>query len=394
MRILYIHETNYMTKPIFEMHEFPEYLSCLGNDLGFLHFPEGNERKLGGSLVSSEFIPGRLQLDGGGLLLFTPTVQFGGVIGRLITAIRGFAIVGDVLDRFQPDVIVSLAVPTYGWQALVLAKIRKIPFVYRALDVSHLIRKTRLKEVIRIAERFVQRSSDRVSANNESMRRYSIMMGARASKVSVCLPPMDIDMFSSSVSGARAGSFPGKKRVVMYMGTFFHFSGLIEVVRRFGELLKNSDCDTEIWLVGSGEAEADIRQTISELCLEKKVLLKGFVPFDRLPEMLGHADVFINPMKASLVSDVALPNKLIQYLASKGRVVSTRLEGAFSVFGEEFGVNWAESPEMCIEIATRLPQVSLSTIEINNRRELLRDLFGTRNVKNFEAELRQLVANK
>ncbi len=99
------------------------------------------------------------------------------------------------ISDFKPDVIVNLAVPTFGWQVVREAKKQGIPIAYRALDVSHKIRKTVFESLVKVAERFVIRTSDLVLANNPAMRDYCLQMGAKSEKVSVVLPQMNIDMF-------------------------------------------------------------------------------------------------------------------------------------------------------------------------------------------------------
>ena len=40
MRVLFVHEVSFLDKPIFEMHEFPEYLASRGHEVHFVDFLE------------------------------------------------------------------------------------------------------------------------------------------------------------------------------------------------------------------------------------------------------------------------------------------------------------------------------------------------------------------
>ena len=395
MRILFVHEVNYLTKPIFEMHEFPEHLAALGHDVAFLHFPEALES-------SSEIGPSwRLEVYGRvvpevTLTLFSPRLRVRGLIGRLAAAIRGHSIVRRAVSDFKPDVIVNLAVPTFGWQVVREAKKRGIPIAYRALDVSHKIRKTVFASFVKVAERFVIRNSDLVLANNPAMLDYCILMGAEPEKVAMVLPQMNIDMFQSagpSELRLRLGIGP-QVRIVAYMGSFFYFSGLDQVLTRLATMTEEHKGDVVLLLIGGGEGESALRKLVEDEGLSQQVFFTGYVAFSELPEFIGAADVLINPMKPDLVSNTALPNKLIQYLSTDAQVVSTKLNGAFSVFAGIDGMSWADFPEECIEIALALRDPKLSGEQLSARLNFLRESFGESNLGKFEAELISLAAAK
>ena len=61
----------------------------------------------------------------------------------------------------------------------------------------------------------------------------------------------------------------------------------------------------------------------------------GFVAFEELPSHLRLADVAVNPMHISTVSNSAFPNKVIQYMAAGLPVVSTKLDGLIQTFGQD-----------------------------------------------------------
>jgi glycosyltransferase involved in cell wall biosynthesis len=390
-----VHEVNYLTKPIFEMHEFPEHLAALGHDVAFLHFPDGLENSSEQAPNWSQRIHGRVVTDVT-LTLFSPRLRARGLMGRLASAMRGHSIVRRAISEFKPDVIVNLAVPTFGWQAVQEAKRRGIPIAYRALDVSHKIRKSLFEPLVKAAERFVIRNSDLVLANNPAMREYCILMGAKTGEIEVVLPQMNIDMFGASrPTDLRTRLGIGLQvRIVAYMGSFFYFSGLEQALFRLAAMTQEQKRDSVLLLVGGGEGESALRKLVEDEGLSHQVIFTGFVAFSDLPEFIGAADVLINPMQPDLVSNTALPNKLIQYLSTDAHVVSTKLEGAISVLAGVDGMSWADSPEECIEIAlaTRVPK--LSKEQLSARLNFLRENFGESNLGRFEAELLALMGAK
>jgi glycosyltransferase involved in cell wall biosynthesis len=392
VRILFLHEVNYLEKPIFEMHEFPEHLAALGHEVGFVQFPEGLSLEQVRSLGWRALIPGRV-LPGQTLTLYTPQNTAGGLLGRLKTALtfkRSFTL---MVKDFRPDVVVSFSVPTSGWQALAVCRKLRIPFVFRALDVSHLIRKSVFSRLILSAEKFIYRNASAVSANNPAMADYCRNMGAGAAKTFVDLPPIDLSHFANGLSQrdqvrAKLG-IPSESRVILYMGSFFYFSGLPQLVDEFARSAKDN---TVLVLVGGGEQDQELRDQVATLGLTKKVLFTGFVGFNELPSYLAAADVAVNPMQSSLVSNAAFPNKVIQYLATGLAVATTKLKGLELTFGDVPGIRYSETPEQVMRDALEMS----SSGELNSlgraNQVLVAERFSkVEAVKAFETRLRGVV---
>lgn len=354
MRILFIHEVNYLKKPIFEMHEFPEYLADKGHQIGFLHFAEGSSSKQIKEAKWRQRTPGRV-LESVKIDLFTPGIPNGGLPGRLFLAITGYWHIKRAIREFSPDVIVSFAAPTLGWQSLLAAKKLGIPFVFRALDVSHKIRKSIFNPLVKMAEKFLYRNSALISANNPAMAQYCLSMGASPDSVKVDLPPLDLDHFKTTKnikSHVRESlGIPKGARVTLYMGSFFYFSGLPQLVEEFAKSASESDY---LVLVGGGEQEKQLRSLVAEFNLDKRVLFPGFVSFERLPGMLAIADVAVNPMERTLVSNAAFPNKVIQYMAAGLPVVSTNLDGLRLTFRNNPGLALEKDASHVMERALEL----------------------------------------
>jgi glycosyltransferase involved in cell wall biosynthesis len=360
VRILFLHEVNYLTKPIFEMHEFPEHLARLGHEVGFVHFPEGYSQSQIRGLGWRTKISGRV-VDGVELDLFTPWTFAGGLLGRLFAATVSYWQFKRVLREYRPDVVVSFSVPTSGWQALLASKQEIVPFVFRALDVSHMIRQGALSWLVEKAERFVYKHADSLSANNAAMLAYCEEASGRSGPSSIHFPPIDLTLLSGGdrEKGRHSLALDFENRVVLYLGSFFYFSGLPEVVMQ----MKTAHPKAKLVLVGGGEQDLELRSLVRDAGLERCVTFTGMVPFEALPDLLASADVAINPMKKTLVSDSALPNKVLQYMAAGVPVVSTHLDGLAGTFGDSSGITWADSPQ---EVARAALELAFS----DNRQEI------------------------
>lgn len=395
MRILFLHEVNYLEKPIFEMHEFPEHLAALGHEIGFVQFPEGLSLEAIRSLGWKSAIQGRV-LPSQSLTLYTPQNASGSLLGRLKTAFTFRRSFQEIVKDFSPDVVISFSVPTSGWQALGLSKKIGIPFVYRALDVSHLIRKSVFSKLILMAEKFINRNASAVSANNPAMAEYCRTLGSDADKTFVDLPPIDLSHFAEGSSNreqvrSKLGIAKDVK-VILYMGSFFYFSGLPQLIDEFS---RSSGQGEVLVLVGGGEQDQELRDQVARLGLTERVLFTGFVGFDLLPDYLAAADVAVNPMQASLVSNAAFPNKVIQYLATGLAVATTRLKGLVLTFGDVPGIRYSETPEAVMRDAMELTaRKDLFELGKANQALVAQKFSKVGAVKAFENRLLEVVREK
>jgi glycosyltransferase involved in cell wall biosynthesis len=244
-----------------------------------------------------------------------------------------------------------------------------------------------------MAEKYIYKNADWVSANNPAMLDYCLSLGAKRSKGSVELPPLDISHFRSTDKDTAKFQarleIPSSANVCLYMGSFFYFSGLPELI---GSFAKNRRRDEYLVLVGGGEQEAELRNLAAQLQIDVWVRFPGFVSFEDLPMYLSLATVAVNPMHRSVVSNAAFPNKVIQYMAAKLPVVSTRLDGLVQTFGDDSSLVYVDSSEGVYKAAQKLySSPGLAKIGESNLK-IVKEKFSIDNaVKAMELRLEQLI---
>lgn len=390
MRILFIHEVNYRNKVIFEMHEFPELLALRGHDVAFLHYPEFPDRPRVSLRTVRERLRGRVHPEAT-IDLITPPTLGGGSFERYLAPLLGVPALRREIRAGGYDVVVLYAVPTTGWQAVGLARRAGVPIVYRALDVSHRIRSSLLAPLIRLAERYINKNVTLVSANNPAMARYCVEMSGRTGPSEVNLPPIDLSHFE-----ARAGKdiraelgLNSSHKVILYMGSFFEFSGLDVLIDRLESEFARYP-NLRLVLIGGGDLDARLRETVKERNLSDRVLFTGVVPYAQLPDYLKTADVALNPFRSELVTNVALPHKVLQYMAAGVPVVSTDLDGLHGVLGDESGVTLIKNSSLiasaAAELAHAAPEV-LSGIAARQSDYVTRTFSMESAVASFESTL-------
>jgi glycosyltransferase involved in cell wall biosynthesis len=93
-------------------------------------------------------------------------------------------------------------------------------------------------------------------------------------------------------------------------------------------------------------------------------------------------------MHRTLVSNAALPNKVLQYLACKVPVVATRLDGLYATFGDSAPIAWVDSPSEVISRAVSF--LSSHKTPDFSRSDSFLDSLGAESVAIFEHSLREM----
>ncbi len=376
MKILVVHEVDYLEKVIYEIHEFPEMLAAAGHDVTFFQFQEGADRKKK-NRFRERTISGRVYPES--KIKLAGPHQFGiPAIDRLWATLSCLPALFSLFSKTKFDVVLNFAVPTYGLQILAIAKLFGVPVVHRALDASHEIRESVYRLPILAVEKLLYRMVGTLSANNGAMKSYCESLSGRKKPSYVNYPPLDLDHFSSVGRDNELREQLGIKqqdKVITYMGSFFYFSCLPECIDEFSQV-SAKDKNLKLLLIGGGEQEIGLRSKVEKLEIVDSVIFTGFVSYEDLPRYLKLSDVTINPLKISQVASVALPHKVLQYLATGLPVVSTRLEGLVSAIDGIEGLYWVDDSRATITKAYELITQSEAFNQPASVQERLKELFS------------------
>jgi glycosyltransferase involved in cell wall biosynthesis len=347
MRILFVHEISWLDKVTYEIHDIPELLSLAGHRVTFIDFAETDRHNLSKKFrrwkttVSSGMTRAH---QGSTVDVLTPGYIATGIWGRLLNSLTFIPLFWQTVKGKKIDVVVLYGVPTNGLQTVLLARILKVPVLFRAIDVSHQLRKFSFRFLIRLVERFVYKGVDHISCHNEALKKYCISLGADASKISIEFPRLDVTRFKPSGRSEELASTYGisvNSRVVFFRGTLYRFCGLEKFIELFSTYLK-SHPDVCVLIIGGGEAEGSIRKTVMNYALDSQVLIAPFVDYESLVTHICLADVSINTFSPSLVTHCALPGRVLQSMSCGIPVISTPLKGMMSYSNGSDAVTYRE----------------------------------------------------
>ena len=343
-------------KVVYEIHDFPELLSLKGHDVSFLEYDEeeGNLSSLPVHLTKNFFRTTSVMSRGhtdSQVRVITPTRFLPGILGRFLAVLLHPISIRDELKNNRPDVVVLYGIPTNGWQTVLLSRYFKIPVLLRAIDVSHQLRKTVFSPLIRMAERFVYRNVNHISANNAALAEYIVDSSKTSSSIDVLLPGVDLQKFQPAEKPTllmNTYKIHELDRVILFMGTLFRFSGLYEMIQSSAERLLG-ESRIKILIIGDGEDNERIRAKISELHLDDKVICVGRIEYEDLPSYLRLGDVAVLPFLQMDVTEFAFPGKVLQYLSTGIPTISMHLKGLESTFPPDSGFVYVSTAEEMIE---------------------------------------------
>ena len=341
MNILFIHEADWINKVVLDFHNLSESLSLLGHKVYAIDYKDKWKKTSVfdfGSLKTEEHGAVSRAIPGSSVCLRSPGfIKIPG-LSRLSTAFTQYLVIKKTIEEKKIDVIVLYSVPTNGLQVLYLARRFGIPVVFRSIDILHkLVKYPFLRPPTKLLEKIIYTKVDKILAITPNHAKYVMGMGVLESRVKLLRLPIDMRIFQQSIdtTGLRiAWGLSEKDQVIIFIGTLFKFSGLDLFIRQFPNIIAQIP-EAKLLIVGTGPQYPKLKQIISELGLEKLVIMTGLQPYQTMPQYINLATVCINPFLNTEATRDIFPGKIIQYLACGKATIATPLLGITSLLPRE-----------------------------------------------------------
>jgi colanic acid biosynthesis glycosyl transferase WcaI len=215
---------------------------------------------------------------------------------------------------------------TVGVSAWVLSKLKRAPFVYDVQDLwpesaeaSGLLQPGRLVDALHRLADWVYARADRLLVVSGAAAEYIAGRGVNGEKVRVARHWIDETAFDAPAStrDVRADYGLEDAFVVLFAGNLGLVQGLDTVIEA-AELIRDSR--VRIVLVGDGSDRDRLAREAQRRQL-RNVVFAGQHPSSAMPDFYRAADALLVHLRPSLIASLAIPTKVLAYLAAAKPIV-------------------------------------------------------------------------
>lgn len=348
MKILIIHEIDWIKKVPFEPQHLAELFSIKNNDVFVIYCaaPDFSQiiRGLSTTITKNYF---RLYEDASITLIRPSSILIKG-LNRLTHFLTCKRIIKKTIIENNIDIILLYGVATNGIQSIKLSDELNIPLVFRCLDVAHeLVKIPILHDLTKKYEKLVINNATKVLTTTPELARYAKEMGANENVdyFPLGINPEFFKPVSKIQSLMQQLGLKNSDKVIGFIGTIYPFAGLDFLINNF-HILKNEIKEIKFLIVGGGPDFVRIKSLIIQFHLENDIILTGFIKQEKLFEYVSLFDICVNPFAINNITDRIIPTKILEYMACGKPVLSTPLRGTIELLpNESYGIVYSPLDE-------------------------------------------------
>lgn len=180
----------------------------------------------------------------------------------------------------------------------------------------------------RALETRLARSADALVVICEGLRRDLIARGLPEDRIFVVPNGVDTTRFAPRPRDEELAARHGLqgKLVIGYLGTLFRFEGVKLLLEALRKLVTTRD-DVRGLIIGSGEAEDELRAQHERLGLGDRVLITGKVPAVEAARYYTLLDTLVYPRERHRITDLVTPLKPLEAMSMGKLVVASDVGG-------------------------------------------------------------------
>jgi len=243
----------------------------------------------------------------------------------------------EVARDIKPDVLHAHSPVLNAFPALRVGRRLGIPVVYEirafwedaAVDHGTTTEGSLRYRATRAMETRAVRAVDAVTTICEGLRLDLCGRGIPDSKITVIPNAVDVENFAFGVPGdeaLRAELGLVGKRVLGFIGSFYAYEGLDLLLRALPAILQQAP-DVALLLTGGGPQEANLKQLVQELGLQKHVIFTGRVPHADVQRYYNLVDVLVYPRHSMRLTELVTPLKPLEAMAQGRLLVASDVGG-------------------------------------------------------------------
>jgi len=346
MKILIVHEIDWIKKVSYEPHHLSEILSTLGHDVFVIDCAEPKISKIKKRLKTSVIHNYHRLYDDASITLIRPSSISIKGLNRLTHSIFCKKLIKNFLVENKIDIIFLYSVATNGVQSIQLSKELNIPIIFRALDVAHkFVSIPLLQNFVKQFEKNIISNADLVLATTPQLAKYAEEMGSTSDQTKYFPLGVNSNYFKPMNKNnllMQELDIQKNDKIIIFVGTLYPFAGIDYILKNFNFLL-NKIPNIKFLIVGGGPYFNYLKSLSSKLKLNQNVIFTGFIDQKKIPEYIALADICINPFVINIITDRIIPTKILEYLSCGKPVLSTSLKGTVELLPDEsFGIVYSK----------------------------------------------------
>ena len=225
-----------------------------------------------------------------------------------------------VKQRRMPDFIYTTWAYPDGYAAMLLSAIIQRSYILRVhgSDINDLAHRDLIKnKVLKVLK-----SAAYIISPSEDLKVKMTNLGVNEEKIKVVYSGVDKEIFykTDKILSENYLGLPNRKRI-LYIGNFKEAKGVIDIIKAV-DILRNSNHDIQLCMIGKGSAETIMRSYIEEQGLQKKVVIIGVVEHKKLAPWINASNCVCLPSYAE-----GVPNVLLEAMGCETNIVATRVGG-------------------------------------------------------------------
>lgn len=238
--------------------------------------------------------------------------------------------------EFRPALIHAHSPSLCGIPAQKVAKRLGVPFVYEvralwedaAVDQGTMKRLSWKYFLSRYAETRLLTRSDAAVVLCEPLKREIDARTGLGDRIIVVPNGVDNNMFVPRPRNIELARSIGVQNntVVGFVGTFFRFEGLDDLVRVWDGLAANNP-DARLVLVGYGEVSDTLERLRSRIGNPASIILPGRVPHNKVLDYYSIMDIMVYPRKSLRLTELVTPLKPLEAMSMGKPVVASDVGG-------------------------------------------------------------------
>ena len=299
----------------------------------------------------------------------------------------------------KPDVIHAHSPALNGLAALKAGRKSGLPVVYeiRAFWEDAAVDHGTCKEddlryrLTRKMETHVVKNANAVTTICEGLRADLISRGFEESKFTVIANAVNIEQFNVITLQDKANNTDLAKSleltdcdVLGFIGSFYAYEGLdLAITAMPAVLAKNPKA--RLLLVGGGPQEQSLKQQVTLLGLEGKVIFTGRVPHSEVGKYYSLVDLLVYPRKAMRLTNLVTPLKPLEAMAQGKPVLASDVGGHKELISDNetgFLFKAGDSVELAERMADLLADENKLNSVLSNGRDYVENVRNWRNSVN------------